>query len=95
MTRASFRPGRCRTRGCRLHTGGVEKAENARPQLTAAVCAHVGMGADDSVARAARDRLGNALANYRRRWTAGREAELAARPVEERLLPEDESVKTG
>jgi len=53
------------------------------------------MGADDSVARAARDRLGNALANYRRRWTAGREAELAARPVEERLLPEDESVKTG
>lgn len=81
------------TTGCTL--GCVNKVESARPELTAAVCAHVGMGADDSVARAARDRLGNALANYRQRWSAQDEL-VAGRPIEERLLPEgDGAVKTA
>lgn len=63
--------------------------DNARPQLTAAVCAHVGIGADDSVARAARDRLGNALANYRRRASNGQHGQ----PMEDRLLPGDGDFK--
>ncbi|MCA1188828.1 MULTISPECIES: hypothetical protein [unclassified Saccharopolyspora] len=66
----------------------METVKNARPRLEApsiAVCAHVGIGADDAVARAARDRLGNAVANYRRRWTTAD----GDRPVENRLLPGD------
>ncbi|MFR9728303.1 hypothetical protein ACL03H_03675 [Saccharopolyspora sp. MS10] len=66
----------------------METVNNAPRSDTSsiAVCAHVGIGADDSVARAARDRLGTALANYRRHWSA------ADRPAfEERLLPGDEA----
>lgn len=66
--------------------------DNARPQLTAAVCAHVGIGADDSVARAARDRLGNALANYRRRVLVGQRAS-DGQPMEDRMLPGDGDFK--
>ncbi|WP_243794491.1 hypothetical protein [Saccharopolyspora gloriosae] len=64
--------------------------KNARPRLDAssvAVCAHVGIGADDAVARAARDRLGNALANYRRHWSTAGEPQV----FEDRLLPGDEA----
>lgn len=68
--------------------------DNARPQLTAAVCAHVGIGADDSVARAARDRLGNALANYRRRVSVGQHVS-DGRPMEDRMLPGDGDFKVG
>lgn len=74
--------------------------DNARPQLTAAVCAHVGIGADDSVARAARDRLGNALANYRRRASNGQQVSSGqhatkGQPIEDRLLPGDGDFKLG
>lgn len=90
MTGISRRTPRSRPVLPGLHTGGVETVKNARPRLDAssvAVCAHVGIGADDSVARAARDRLGNALANYRRHWSADAEPQV----FEDRLLPGDEA----
>lgn len=88
MTGVSQRPPESKPVRRGRHTGGVETVKNARPRLDAssvAVCAHVGIGADDAVARAARDRLGNALANYRRHWS-----DAEPRMFEDRLLPGDE-----